>query len=662
MALIFRTSNIANTGSTYIKNAPLAYAEGDGNLAWLVTNMSGSNISITGSTGILGNTIITGSLFTTQDAIINGLTIGKGSGSLQFNTALGYRALINSAGDINTAVGYNALTANVGGSSNVAVGRGALQSNTAGSTNVAIGDLALGNNTSGDNNMAMGPYALLFNIGGSSNTAMGTQALANNLTGVYNIGVGRGAGQDNVSGSFNTFIGGNTGRGITTGSNNTIIGAQVTGLAAGLSNNIIIADGSGITRIRVNAAGQVGINTTSPSLATLEVNGNVYANSFTGSLFGTSSRAQNATTSSYPIAVSGSTIYSTGPSSIIGFDIGYSILLGNGAGQNAANSNNAIFMGNGAGSDATSAPYSIFLGSSAGGSATNANNSNFLGNEAGISASFANGSNFLGNEAGSGATNASTSNFLGGIAGFNATNASNSNFLGLSAGRSATGANNSNFLGLNAGRSATSASYSTLIGHQAGFNNQGGAFGIKSNNIIIGTNITLPDGAQDSINLGAIIFATGSYPTTTGNPFSGSRAGIGRVGINVVSPSYELELSLDSAAKPSTNTWTITSDSRVKENVQPYTKGLDIITQINPVTYDYSGKAGFQKIKGNVGVIAQDVKDILPESISTYFKKLNEEDTSETELYNFNSHALTYVLINAIKELKAEIDLLKAQK
>ena len=43
----------------------------------------------------------------------------------------------------------------------------------------------------------------------------------------------------------NTAIGYSTGRGIVTGVNNTILGASVTGLAAGLSNNIILANGSG---------------------------------------------------------------------------------------------------------------------------------------------------------------------------------------------------------------------------------------------------------------------------------------------------------------------------------------------------------------------------------------------------------------------------------
>lgn len=137
--------------------------------------------------------------------------------------------------------------------------------------------------------------------------------------------------------------------------------------------------------------------------------------------------------------------------------------------------------------------------------------------------------------------------------------------------------------------------------------------------------------------------------------------GDGNVGLGTTSPSFRLQLASDSAAKPSTNTWTISSDERIKENINPYEKGLETILAINPVTYDYNGKAGFAKIKGNIGIIAQDIKDILPESISTYKAKLNEDDEEETELLNFNSHALTYVLINAIKEQQKQIEELKTQ-
>ena len=135
----------------------------------------------------------------------------------------------------------------------------------------------------------------------------------------------------------------------------------------------------------------------------------------------------------------------------------------------------------------------------------------------------------------------------------------------------------------------------------------------------------------------------------------------GKVGIGTTSPGYKLQLSTNSAAKPSSSTWTVVSDERVKENIKPYEKGLNEILQVNTKTFDYNGKAGFDKIKDNVGIIAQDMIKIFPETIKTYNAKLNETDEEETELYNFDGHALTFALINAVQELKAEIEELKKQ-
>ena len=135
----------------------------------------------------------------------------------------------------------------------------------------------------------------------------------------------------------------------------------------------------------------------------------------------------------------------------------------------------------------------------------------------------------------------------------------------------------------------------------------------------------------------------------------------GNVGIGVTSPSYQLQLSTNSAAKPSSSAWTVTSDSRVKENVRDYKTGLEAILSIEPKLYDYNGKAGFEKTKDNIGVIAQEIQEVMPETINTYKAKLNEGDEEETELLNFDSHAVTFALINAVKDLKAEIDELKKQ-
>jgi hypothetical protein len=131
----------------------------------------------------------------------------------------------------------------------------------------------------------------------------------------------------------------------------------------------------------------------------------------------------------------------------------------------------------------------------------------------------------------------------------------------------------------------------------------------------------------------------------------------GKVGIGTTSPSYLLQLSDDSAAKPGTGAWTVASDARIKKNIRPFTDGLSVLENVNPVWYQYNGKAGFVVDgKDYVGVVAQDIEKVAPYTVNTYKAKLNANDTGETELLNFNSHAITFVLINSVKELRAEKD------
>lgn len=130
----------------------------------------------------------------------------------------------------------------------------------------------------------------------------------------------------------------------------------------------------------------------------------------------------------------------------------------------------------------------------------------------------------------------------------------------------------------------------------------------------------------------------------------------GNVGIGVAAPTYQLQLSTNSAAKPTSNTWTISSDARIKKDIRPYTDGLDTILGINPVWYKYNGKGGFMADgRENIGVIGQEIIQVAPYTINTYKAKLDPTDQKETELLNFDSHALTFTLINSVKELNAKI-------
>lgn len=146
---------------------------------------------------------------------------------------------------------------------------------------------------------------------------------------------------------------------------------------------------------------------------------------------------------------------------------------------------------------------------------------------------------YLGNGAATNASNASYSTFLGNNAGAQATNASYSIMMGDNVGYGAANAYESVLIGRGAGVFLNSP-YSIFIGSLVG-RNLSGANPLGSNNIIIGTNISLPNNRKDSINIAGIIFGTGSYNTIIGNPYTGSANG--RIGINVVTPQYTLDVS-----------------------------------------------------------------------------------------------------------------------
>jgi hypothetical protein len=88
------------------------------------------------------------------------------------------------------------------------------------------------------------------------------------------------------------------------------------------------------------------------------------------------------------------------------------------------------------------------------------------------------------------------------------------------------------------------------------------------------------------------------------------------------------------------------SDRRTKENIKTIENSLDKVLSLRGVSYnriDESDKAP------KIGVIAQEVQEILPEVV---FKQ-------EDGMLGVSYGNIVGVLIEAIKELKAEIDELK---
>jgi hypothetical protein len=112
----------------------------------------------------------------------------------------------------------------------------------------------------------------------------------------------------------------------------------------------------------------------------------------------------------------------------------------------------------------------------------------------------------------------------------------------------------------------------------------------------------------------------------------------------------------------SSTSWIATSDIRLKSNIQDYTKGLDLLKQIKPRTWVYNGKGGSTKGSEGLGVVADEIEQVLPSVIKTVLGKLNPEDTENTNIKHVDTTEITWLLVNAVKELAAEIATLKANK
>ena len=95
------------------------------------------------------------------------------------------------------------------------------------------------------------------------------------------------------------------------------------------------------------------------------------------------------------------------------------------------------------------------------------------------------------------------------------------------------------------------------------------------------------------------------------------------------------------------------SDERLKENILPIPNALDKVLQISGNTFDW--KEGFENIhshQGNdVGVVAQEIEKVLPQLVTT------RENGYKAVRYE----KLVAVLIEAIKEMKEEINQLKGK-
>jgi hypothetical protein len=300
-------------------------------------------------------------------------------------------------------------------------------------------------------------------------------------------------------------------------------------------------------------------------------------------------------------------------------------IISNGGGAIASNT----AVGYQAGYSNTTGNQNIFFGYTAGYTATTSTNLIAIGFEAAKEAT------------GSGITAVGTS------AAFSSTGNDNSAFGSAALLSTTSGANNT-ALGRSALRFNTTGSYNTAVGYQAGYN--------------ITTGI-------HNVNIGSLdtVLTTGSYNTQIGRYANASSSSV----------SYALLINTDNTARTdkgsstgfiftggamyqgnNSASWTTTSDAKLKKNIVDNNVGLDVIKQIKVRNFEYRTKDEITELEPQnavdiqgvqLGVIAQELQQVLPECVNTESTGVMSVDTTN----------LTWYLVNAVKELKTRIEALE---
>jgi hypothetical protein len=167
-----------------------------------------------------------------------------------------------------------------------------------------------------------------------------------------------------------------------------------------------------------------------------------------------------------------------------------------------------------------------------------------------------------------------------------------------------------------------------------------------------------PDTASFPVDVAAPV-RIGNTLTVTGT--AGVVSTVVRIG-TIASPTFNLQLQTDSAGKPTTNTWTIVSDNRIKKNIvlADLDRCYEIVKGL-PLKYyewDYPVEAEIQnKDKHSLGFIAQDVEAVFPNAITTS----EEEVWGIPNLKMLNTDQIIKVSHGALQKLMEKMEALEKE-
>jgi hypothetical protein len=93
------------------------------------------------------------------------------------------------------------------------------------------------------------------------------------------------------------------------------------------------------------------------------------------------------------------------------------------------------------------------------------------------------------------------------------------------------------------------------------------------------------------------------------------------------------------------------SDVRLKTNVRPFTGGLAEVLALKTYQWEFNGLGGERSGDHEIGVLAHESREIIPDCVYTRRRKLHPSDTELTDISAVARERLIFYLINAVQEL-----------
>jgi len=329
-----------------------------------------------------------------------------------------------------------------------------------------------------------------------------------------------------------------------------------------------------------------------------------------------------------------------GGSSDLTVDSNNNILIGDNTGTSlASGSSTNIIFGRYTATNITTGDHNIAIGNNALNTLTTTNNSIGLGEGAGYNQTGDRGI-YIGKQAGQGAAGATTDAYdlilIGTQAGYNIKRAIEAIHIGNKAGYShnSTGGSGNISMGRFSLYSATSGFHNVVIG-----GNSGRSITTGYRNVVIGQAASHTNG-----------ITTGSNNMLLGNEATPSAATV----------SNEITLGNSSIATLRCNVQTISSlsDVRDKTNVTDLPEGLDFISKLKPVKFEWKTRERTTKTGYEAGFIAQDLQATQKETDTEYLKLVLDSNPDRLEA---SYGKLVPILVKAVQELKIEVENLKKQ-